>query len=102
MITALGLEKLGFVNLEDFVLEQIDDSTINIIKWNSDKEIPAESDIIAAHNLAQQEFDSRQYQRDRVYLSVKDQLDQQYWDLINGTSVWKDAISKVKSDNPKP
>ena len=36
------------------------------------------------------------------YPSIQDQLDMQYWDNVNGTTNWKDAIAKVKSDNPKP
>ena len=35
------------------------------------------------------------------YPSIGDQLDMQYKDLINGTTTWKDAIAKVKRDNPK-
>ena len=40
--------------------------------------------------------------RQAAYASIPDQLDQQYWDAVNGTTTWKDAIAKVKSDNPKP
>ena len=40
--------------------------------------------------------------RQSAYPSVTDQLDMQYWDAVNGTTTWKDAIAKVKSDNPKP
>ena len=40
--------------------------------------------------------------RQAAYPSIPDQLDQQYWDAVNGTTTWKDAIAKVKSDNPKP
>ena len=40
--------------------------------------------------------------RQAAYASITDQLDQQYWDAVNGTTTWKDAIAKVKSDNPKP
>lgn len=40
--------------------------------------------------------------RAAAYPSVPDQLDMIYHDGINGTSVWKDAIAKVKSDIPKP
>ena len=36
------------------------------------------------------------------YPSIEEQLDMQYWDSVNGTTTWKDAIAKVKSDNPKP
>ena len=36
------------------------------------------------------------------YPSIGDQLDMQYWDAVNGTTTWKDAIAQVKADNPKP
>ena len=39
--------------------------------------------------------------RENEYPSIADQLDMQYWDKVNGTSTWQDAIAKVKSDNPK-
>jgi len=45
---------------------------------------------------------SKQYQEDRQYPSIGEQLDMQYWDLVNGTTTWKDTIAQVKADNPKP
>jgi hypothetical protein len=44
-----------------------------------------------------------EYARNRAtaYPSIGDQLDMQYHDQIDGTTTWKDAIAKVKSDNPK-
>jgi hypothetical protein len=44
-----------------------------------------------------------QYQRDRVksYPSIQEQLDMQYWDKINGTNNWQDAINAVKAQYPK-
>jgi len=45
---------------------------------------------------------SKQYIEDRVYPSIQEQLDMQYWDAVNGTTTWKDAIAQVKADNPKP
>lgn len=44
------------------------------------------------------------YQSDRAaaYASIGDQLDMQYWDLVNGTTTWKDHVAKVKADHPKP
>tara|TARA_R100001509_G_C4742267_1_gene173586 strand:+ start:226 stop:567 length:342 start_codon:yes stop_codon:yes gene_type:complete len=39
--------------------------------------------------------------RKMAYPSIEEQLDMQYWDSVNGTSTWKDAIAKVKSDLPK-
>ena len=43
-----------------------------------------------------------QLTRAAAYPSLQEQADMQYWDSINGTTTWKDAIAKVKSDNPKP
>ena len=40
--------------------------------------------------------------RQEAYGSIQDQLDMQYWDSVNDTTIWKDHIAKVKSDNPKP
>lgn len=43
-----------------------------------------------------------QLTRAAAYPSIQDQMDMQYWDAVNGTTTWKDAIAKVKADNPKP
>jgi hypothetical protein len=40
--------------------------------------------------------------RQQAYGSIAEQLDMQYWDLVNDTTTWKDHIAQVKSDNPKP
>jgi len=64
------------------------------IEWlNGTVEI-SKSDIQAKIN-------ETQYQRDRVYPSIGEQLDMQYKDLLNDTTTWKDAVAKVKTDNPK-
>ena len=48
------------------------------------------------------ENDSYKSKRRDAFPSLAEQLDMQYWDSVNGTTTWKDAIAKVKSDNPKP
>jgi hypothetical protein len=40
--------------------------------------------------------------RQEAYGSIADQLDMQYWDSVNGTTIWADHIAQVKADNPKP
>ena len=35
------------------------------------------------------------------YPSLEEQQDMQYWDAINGTTTWRDAIAAVKSKYPK-
>lgn len=37
-----------------------------------------------------------------AYPSIQEQLDMQYWDSINGTTTWADAIQAVKDAYPKP
>ena len=75
-----------------------------IVKWWADKPQPTEEAIQAKLVELQADYDSKQYQRDRAtsYPSIQEQLDMQYWDAVNGTTTWKDAIAKVKTDNPKP
>ena len=48
-------------------------------------------------------YDKLEYQRKRAaaYPTIQEQLDMQYWDKVNDTTTWKDAVAKVKSDNPK-
>ena len=55
-------------------------------------------------DAARTELAKLDYQKDRAsqYPSLQEQLDLQYWDQVNGTTKWKEAIAKVKSDNPKP
>jgi len=62
-----------------------------------------ETAITAELTRLQAEYDSNQYQRDRAiaYPSLQDQADMQYWDAVNGTTTWQDAIAKVKADYPK-
>ena len=40
--------------------------------------------------------------RQSEYPVIGDQLDMQYWDKINSTTVWKDTIQAVKEKYPKP
>ena len=79
-------------------LEDIDN-----IEWLHGTTPISKADIEAKMVEVQAEYDANQYQRDRAiaYPSIQDQLDMQYWDKVNGTTNWEDAIAKVKSDNPK-
>ena len=40
--------------------------------------------------------------RVKAYPSLTDQADMQYWDSVNGTTTWADAITAVKEAHPKP
>ena len=73
------------------------------IEWlNGTTPIPV-ADIEAKMTELQAEYDANEYQRERAtaYPTIQEQLDMQYWDKVNGTTNWENAIAKVKSDNPK-
>ena len=80
---------------------------INQITWlNGTAEIP-KADIEAKMVEVQAEYDANQYQRDRVYPSIGDQLDM-LWHSIDQNSALKsqyfdfyEAIKAVKVKNPK-
>ena len=80
-----------------------DDINTCEIEWHNGTTPIPKADIEAKMVEVQAEYDAKQYQRDRAtaYPSIQDQLDMQYWDKLNGTTNWEDAIAKVKSDNPK-
>ena len=76
---------------------------INTIVWhNGTTPIPA-NQILAKQQELITEYNSNKYQRDRAfdYPSLADQLDMQYWDKINGTNKWQQAINAVKQKYPK-
>jgi hypothetical protein len=76
---------------------------INTLVWeNGTTPIPA-NEILAKQQELITEYNSKQYQRDRAkdYPSIQEQLDMQYWDKINGTNKWQQAINAVKQKYPK-
>ena len=84
--------KYGSYNIVDdeIIFEYPDE--VSISKEDLWKEIDADWEVWLAQS----------YARDRQYPSIGDQLDMQYHDELNGTTTWKDAVAKVKADNPKP
>ena len=74
---------------------------INSITWHNGTTPIPKADIEAKMIEVQADYDAKQYQRDRVYPSIQEQLDMQYWDSVNGTTTWNDTITKIKTDNPK-
>jgi hypothetical protein len=76
---------------------------INTIVWHNGTPPIAKELILAKVAELQAEYEANQYQRDRAkaYPSIQEQLDMQYWDKINGTNNWQDAINAVKTKYPK-
>ena len=85
---------------------RVDNNNINQIEWFDTTPIP-KADIEAKMVDVQAEYDAKQYQRDRVYPSIGDQLDM-LWHSIDQNSALKsqyfdfyEAIKAVKVKNPK-
>ena len=60
----------------------------------------------AITDLANSKFNEQQFgyieARQEAYGSWQQQMDMQYWDGVNGTTIWADHIAQVKANNPKP
>ena len=101
MITANGLQQLGFTPNTDFLLQDDSDGNgVYIAEWLSDQPQPSVEDIEAAHTVWQTEYDNNQYQRDRAteYPAIADQLDDIFHNGIDG---WKATIQLTKDKYPK-
>lgn len=76
---------------------------INQITWlNGTQPIPA-NEILSKQQELIAEYNAKQYQRYRAkaYPLIQEQLDMQYWDKVNGTNNWEQAINAVKAQYPK-
>jgi hypothetical protein len=87
-----------------FGLSGNDENSIQITSWEDETLTkPTHTAIKVKMAELKTVYDNNAYQRNRAkeYPSIQEQLDMQYKDLLNGTTTWKDAVAKVKSDNPK-
>ena len=80
---------------------------INTIEWHNGTTPISKADIEAKMVEVQADYDAKQYQRDRVYPSIGDQLDM-LWHSIDEDPTLKskyftfyEAIKSVKVKNPK-
>lgn len=73
--------------------------------WDKDGNVVIldEAKIATEMTRLQAEWDSKKYQRDRAldYASLQDQADMQYWDAVNGTTLWQEHIAEIKAKHPK-
>jgi len=85
-------------NAEFVVRENVD------IKWlDTEQTQPTQPEIDAEILRLQAEYDAQEYARLRKadYPNIAEQLDMQYWDSVNGTSIWQEAINAIKAKYPK-
>ena len=77
------------------------------LTWNDDSQTePTQAEIDAEVIRLQADYDAKQYQRDRKYPQLGEQLDMLFHDMTAGKGTkdgeWYKAVAKVKADNPKP
>ena len=99
------IEAIKKINPNAEVTVNADD--INQITWLNGTTPISKADIEAKMVEVQADYDAKQYQRDRVYPSIGDQLDM-LWHSIDQTPALKsqyfdfyEAIKAVKVKNPK-
>ena len=98
---ANGVNSVDF--LTDVIVEQPAGEVAAIKTWNLSIDEPT-ADQLASYESAGNTAEALSgvlAKRANEYPELKEQVDMQYKDLLNGTTTWKDAIAKVKSDNPK-
>jgi len=91
------------VNFLNEVRLQDDGNGAYIKEWNLDipKPTMAQLDAFEAQANEVERINNIRSQRANNYPSLADQLDMQYWDKINGTNKWQQAINAVKQKYPK-
>ena len=77
-----------------------------IVKWYSEKEQPSKEAIHAKLKELQEDYDAKQYQRDRKYPELGEQFELLFKDIDRGKVIkdggfYKD-IKAVKNKHPKP
>jgi len=91
------------INFLNEVILQDDGNGAYIKEWNLDIAQPTEAQLNAFEVQANEveRINNIRSQRANNYPSLADQLDMQYWDKINGTNKWQQAINAVKQKYPK-
>ena len=96
----------AIINLAPGAKFGIYDNDLARIDWRDESiSQPSDADIEAELVRLQAEYDANQYQRDRQYPQLGEQLDMLFHDMTAGkgdkTGEWYKAVAKVKTDNPK-
>ena len=104
MDITIALHKIN-PNLEFGVHYSVDDvngtPTLSWLQEVDNK--PTDVEIQTVIEQLKSEWEQAEYIRNRIanYPSITEQLDMLYWDNANGTKVWQDKITEIKSANPK-
>ena len=97
----LAIHQLGLNECSYSLNQSVPPHTI--IKWdsNNSNSQPTDDELNSAYTTWKTANDYKR-KREDSYLSIQDQLDMQYWDSVNGTTIWKDHVAAVKAKYSKP
>lgn len=94
----------AIMNLRPGASFGIEDDSYDKIQWFDKVQLkPTKAEVDAEiARLTQIKIDNK-YQEDRAkeYPPIETQLDMQYWDSMNGTTIWQDTIAAIKAKYPK-
>ena len=76
------------------------EESLDNINWYNGT-APIAKEIIIAKEAEINVRDAHIIPRQKAYPSIKAQLDMLYWDKINNTDTWEQAINAVKAQYPK-
>ena len=74
------------------------------IQWLDDEqEKPSLIEVQTELERLDTEYENTEYRRLRIkeYPPINVQLDMQYWDSVNGTTLWQNTIQAIKDKYPK-
>ncbi len=71
--------------------------------WTAIEPMPAAIELNNAWIIVETSLNETQYITDRAnaHIPITEQLDMQYWDMVNGTMNWKDYVDNIKATYPK-
>ena len=94
-ITSVKLLGSGYLLNGNMSVPEVDDNRHYqaVQEWIAEGNTPEPADVPPEPTY--------QELRAAAYPSLEEQADMQYWDAVNGTSTWSDAIAAVKSEYPK-
>ena len=69
---------------------------IDVYDPQNDRYLDIEGNPVTVDDAKVEKYEARL----RNFPLIEEQLDMLYWDQVNGTTVWKDTITKIKSDFP--
>lgn len=88
---------------KDILLRESNDGlSIEIYGWHLSDPQPNQDQIDAWGIQYDLPFRQQEAANARPYPSVGDQLHTIYYDALNGTTVWKDLMTSIRAQYPKP